>query len=118
MVVLDPEKTPLIGEDLVGILLTFNNKEAFMYNSLKNEVAFKKYNINATYLQVASGIYGALCSVLLDKIPKGIYYVDELLTTTNSKYGEYLSYHLKEFVYGENNKSDGSLLNRLREIKF
>lgn len=117
MQVLDPEITPLIGEDTIGIILAFDDKEAYVYNSLNNYETFKKYGTNATYHQVASGIYGALSTVLLDNLPIGIYYVDELLNCTNSKYGEYLSYHLKEFTFGENKTTDGTLLDRMREIK-
>lgn len=117
MQVLTPEFTPLKGQDLVGVLLVYDDKEAYMYNSLNNKKTYEKYKTNATYLQVASGLYGALASILLDNITKGIYYVDELLVNTNSKYGQYLSYHLKEFTIGENHQSDGDLLNRVRQKK-
>lgn len=117
MVVLDPEVSPLIGDDLVGVLLVLDDKEVYMYNKLNNEKTYKKYGTNATYHQVACGLYGALASVLLDSLPKGIYYIDELLNKTNSKYGEYLSYHLKEFEFGENKHSDGDLLDRMIEVK-
>ncbi|MGL4772772.1 MAG: S-adenosylmethionine decarboxylase related protein, partial [Clostridium sp.] len=115
MEVLSPEKAQLKGEDLVGVLLVYDEKEVFMYNTLTNKETFKKYGTNATYLQVASGLYGALCSIVLDSLPKGIFYIDELLTSTNSNYGEYLSYHLEKFVVGENKNIDGDLLNRMRE---
>ncbi len=114
MKVLDPELTPLKGEDLVGILLVFEDKEAYVYNSLNNKETFKKYRTNATYLQVASGVYAALATMLLDNIPKGIYYVDELLMNTKNNYGKYVSYHLEKFIIGENSHSDGDLLNRMK----
>lgn len=117
MKVLDPEVTPLKGEDLVGILLVFEDSEAYMYNTLNNKDTYKKYKTNATYLQVAAGVYGALATILLDDIPQGIYYVDELLINTNNNYGKYLSYHLEKFIIGENNHSDGDLLNRMRKVK-
>lgn len=116
MKVLDPEDAPLKGEDLVGILLVYEDREAYIYNVLNNKEAYEKYKTNATYLQVASGVYGALSTILLDDIPQGIYYVDELLVNTKSNYGKYLSYHLDKFVIGENNFSDGDLLNRMREL--
>lgn len=118
MEVLDPKKYPLTGTDSVGILLVFSDKEAYMYNALDNKKAYKKYNTNATYIQVASGLYGALATILLDNIPKGIYYVDELLVNTDSKYGEYLTHHLESFVTGENIGSDGDLIKRMRQIKY
>lgn len=117
MKVLDPEVTPLKGEDLVGILLVFEDSEAYMYNTLNNKDTYKKYKTNATYLQVAAGVYGALATILLDDIPQGIYYVDELLINTNNNYGKYLSYHLEKFIIGENTHSDGDLLNRMRKVK-
>lgn len=117
MKVLDPEVAPLKGEDSVGILLVFEDSEAYMYNPLNNKDTYKKYKTNATYLQVAAGVYGALATILLDDIPQGIYYVDELLVNTNNNYGKYLSYHLEKFIIGENNHSDGDLLNRMRKVK-
>lgn len=117
MSVLNPEVSPLKGEDLVGILLVYDDKELYMYNSLNNKKTYEKYKTNATYLQVAVGIYGALATILLDNIPQGIYYVDELLVNTKSNYGKYLKHHLDKFVIGENNHSDGDLLDRMRERK-
>lgn len=116
MEVLDPEKAVLKGEDLVGVLLVYENKEVFMYNALSNKDIYEKYKTNATYHQVASGVYGALASILNDNIPQGIYYIEQLLEKCNSNYGKYLSYHLGECIIGENNNSDGNLLNRMREI--
>lgn len=116
MEVLNPENSPLKGEDLVGILLVYEDKELYMYNVLSNKETYEKYKTNATYLQVAAGIYGALSTILLDNIPQGVYYIDELLVNTKSNYGNYLSYHLEKFVVGENNFSDGDLLNRMKEI--
>lgn len=116
MKVLNPEAAPLKGEDLVGILLVYEDKELYMYNVLSNKEAYEKYKTNATYLQVAAGIYGALSTILLDNIPQGIYYIDELLVSTKSNYGKYLSYHLEKFIVGKNNFSDGDLLSRMKEI--
>lgn len=115
MKVLDPEEASLKGEDLVGILLVFDDMEAYIYNSLNNKETFEKYRTNATYLQVASGVYAALATMVLDNIPQGIYYVDELLINTKNNYGKYISYHLNPFIIGENNHSDGDLLNRMKK---
>jgi homospermidine synthase/S-adenosylmethionine/arginine decarboxylase-like enzyme len=115
MKVLDPAEASLKGRDLVGILLVYEDKERYMYNALSNKEIFSKYGTNATYFQVACGIYGALATVLLDYIPQGIYYVDELLLKTSSNYGKYLSYYMKEFVVGENDKSEGSLMDRMNQ---
>lgn len=116
MKVLDPLEYPLKGEDLVGVLLVYDDKEIYMYNVLSNKEVFDKYKVNATYFQVACGLYGAISTILLDNTPKGIYYVDELLLNTDSNYGEYLSYHMKDFVIGENKVSEGLLLDRIKYI--
>jgi len=113
MEVLDPALEELEGEDLVGVLLVYEDKEKFMYNVLSNKEVFNKYKVNATYFQVACGIYGAISTLLLDNLPQGIYYVDELLLKTNTNYGKYLSYYMTDFVIGENNTSQGSLLQRV-----
>jgi homospermidine synthase len=116
MKVLDPLEAPLTGEDLVGVLLVYQDKERYIYNVLDNESIFAQYKTNATYFQVACGIYAALSVLLLDQIPKGVYYVDELLLNTNNHYGQYLTSYMTDFVIGENTKTDGLLLNRMREF--
>lgn len=113
--VLDPLDAELEGEDLVGVLLVYKDKERFMYNAMNNKSTFSEYKTNATYFQVACGIYGALAAMLLDDIPKGIYFVDELLLQTDTDYGKYLSYYMKNYVTGENNSSEGLLLDRLKK---
>jgi hypothetical protein len=113
--VLDPADAKLAGEDLVGVLLVYKDKERFMYNVMDNQSVFSQYKTNATYFQVACGVYGAACSLLLDEIPNGLYYVDELLTKTTTDYGRYVSYYMKDFTIGENAGSDGTLLNRMRK---
>jgi len=113
MEVLDPALEELDGEDLVGVLLVYKDKEKYMYNVLSNKEVYNKYKVNATYFQVACGIYGAISTLLLDNLPQGIYYVDELLLKTNTNYGKYLSYYMTDFVVGENSTSQGSLLQRV-----
>lgn len=115
--ILDPNDGELSGEDLVGVLLVYQDKERFMYN-VKDNRLFAEYKTNATYFQVAAGLYGAIATVLLDNIPKGIYLVDELLTKTAANYGQYVSYYLKDFVTGENNQTEGLLLDRKRILSL
>jgi homospermidine synthase len=117
MKVLDPLEAPLTGEDLVGVLLVYQDKERYMYNVLDNERIFAQYKTNATYFQVACGIYASLSVLLLDQIPKGVYYVDELLLKTNNHFGQYLTCYMTDFVIGENHKSDGMLLKRMRKFQ-
>lgn len=112
--VLDPSVARLIGQDLVGVLLVYADKERYIYNVTANGAAQALYGVNATYYQVACGVYSALASLLLDQLPKGVFTVDELLLKTESRYGDYLQQHMDQFVTGENPKSDGLLLERLR----
>ncbi|AYB44759.1 saccharopine dehydrogenase NADP-binding domain-containing protein [Paenibacillus lautus] len=112
--VLDPAFGEVGGEDLVGVLLVYPNHERYMYNVLRSDDIYPQYHINATYFQVACGIYGALCTLLKDGVANSVYFVDELLLQTESRYGEYLSYYMKDFVKGENSFTDGQLLDRMR----
>jgi homospermidine synthase len=112
--VLDPAHAELAGEDLVGVLLVYEEEERYMYNVLSNTAIFAEYGVNATYFQVACGVYGALATLLLDAIPQGIYYVDELLLRTASKYGQYVTHYMTDFVVGTNEHSDGLLLDRTK----
>lgn len=111
---INPEKGEVEGEDLVGVLLVYEDMEKFMYNSMKSSDIYPQYKTSATYFQVACGIYAGLASLILDDIPKDIFYVDELLLNSESKYGEYLTYHMTDFVTGENKDSDGLLHQRLK----
>ncbi|UVI30830.1 S-adenosylmethionine decarboxylase related protein [Paenibacillus spongiae] len=112
---LDPNDAPLDGADLVGVLLVYPDKERYMYNVMRSDEVAPVYGTNATYLQVACGVYGAVCALLLDEINTGVYWVDELLLNQESRYGDYLSYYMAEFVTGENDTSDGLLLQRMRD---
>lgn len=114
--VLDPNDAKLKGKDLVGVLLVYEDKELFLYNEMSNAGVFAKYKTNATYFQVACGIYAAVSSLLLDNLPRGVYYVDKLLLETKSKYGEYLTYYMEQFVCGQNKRSDGLLHERMRQF--
>ncbi|MER2089994.1 MAG: S-adenosylmethionine decarboxylase related protein [Sporosarcina sp.] len=118
MKVLDPLDAPLEGEDLAGVLLVYQDKERYMYNVLSNDSIFAQYKTNATYFQVACGIYASLSVLLLDQIPKGAYYVDELLLQTNNHYGDYLTYYMTDFITGENKHSDGLLHQRMKNNRI
>jgi homospermidine synthase len=115
--VIDPSKGEVIGEDIVGVLLVFEDYEKYIYNGMKSSEIYPLYKTNATYFQVACGIYAGLSSLLLDEIPLGVYYVDELLVNTESRYGKYLTHYMRNFVTGENSKSDGLLHERMGRKK-
>ena len=74
--------------------------------------------MNATYFQVACGIYASLSVLLLDDLENGAYYVDELLLNTQNHFGDYLTYYMKDFVIGENKQTDGLLLERMRNRRL
>jgi homospermidine synthase len=114
MEVLDPTRAPLEGSDLVGILLVYEDEEHFMYNEMHNQDVFNRFGVNATYFQVACGVYAGLASLLLDPIPQGVYYVDELLLNTQTSYGHYLSFYMPDFAVGKNEHTDGLLLQRMK----
>ncbi|MCP1144992.1 saccharopine dehydrogenase NADP-binding domain-containing protein [Lysinibacillus endophyticus] len=117
MKVLNPLDGELVGEDLCGVLMVYPDKEQYMYNVLTNIEIFDKFQMNATYFQVACGIYASLSVLLLDDIPKGAHYVDELLLNHQTNFGQYLKQYMKDFVVGENDKSDGLILDRMRDFK-
>ncbi|MBT2658056.1 S-adenosylmethionine decarboxylase related protein [Bacillus sp. ISL-18] len=112
--ILAPLLSPLDGENLVGVLLIYPDKERYMYHGLSNEGSMERFNTNAAYFQAASGLYAALAVILNDGIPNGVYSVDELLLKTTNHYGQYLSCHLTDFVCGENTQTDGLLLERMK----
>ncbi|MCA0755354.1 saccharopine dehydrogenase NADP-binding domain-containing protein [Paenibacillus sp. N4] len=112
---LDPRESELAGADLVGVLLVYDDHERFVYNIMENSSVYAAYGTNATYFQVACGLYGGICSLLQNEVPEGVHWVDELVDAGNVKYGEYLSYFLKPIIRGENATSEGLLLQRLRE---
>jgi hypothetical protein len=112
--IIEPAAGEVEGEDLVGVLLVYGDHEKYIYNTLRTKDIYPSYPTNATYFQVACGVYAGLASILLDDLPLGVNYVDELLLTTSSKYGTYVTYYMKEFVIGENTHSDGLLLQRRR----
>ncbi|MFC5652553.1 S-adenosylmethionine decarboxylase related protein [Paenibacillus solisilvae] len=112
--IITPARQEVSGEDLVGVLLVYDGYETYMYNTVKSSDTFVQYQTNATYFQVACGLYASLASLLLDPIPPGSYYVDELLLQTESRYEQYLTRHMKDFVIGRNETSDGLLYQRRR----
>lgn len=115
--VIDPSDGEVEGEDLVGVLLVYKDKEIYMYNTMKSSDIYQKYKTSATYFQVACGLYAGTASLILDNIPAGAFYVDELLINTESNYGKYLTYYMRDFIFGENNSSDGLLHQRMKRIE-
>lgn len=72
---------------------------------------------NATYFQVACGVYDSLKVLFLDHLEKGAHYVDELLIKTENNFGKYLTMYMTKFVTGENEQSDGLLHQRMKNLR-
>lgn len=118
MEVLDPLTSDLRGRDMVGVLVVYEDHERYMYNLMSNRSVFAEYGTtNATYFQVACGLYAAVSALLLEDIPLGVHYVDELLMKTKSRYGKYLRHYMRKFEAGKNKRSDGTLLERMRNVR-
>lgn len=116
--IIDPVDGVVLGEDTIGVLVVFDDKEVYMYNSMNSTEIFEKYKTNGTYFQVGCGIYAGLASLLLDNLPFGAHYVDELVFNLQSNYEKYLTYYMKDFIYGENHKSDGLLHDRMKKFVY
>jgi saccharopine dehydrogenase-like NADP-dependent oxidoreductase len=112
---LDPRDAELEGSDLVGVLLVYDDHERYLYNVMDNKQIYAAYGTNATYFQVACGLYGGICSLLLGEVPNGVHWVDELPDAGIKAYGDYIAYFMKPLVRGTNAGSDGLLLQRLRK---
>lgn len=114
---LDPRDAELDGSDLVGVLLVYDDHERYIYNVMENKQIYEAYGTNATYFQVACGLYGGICTLLLGEIPKGVHWVDELSDEGIKAYGDYVAYFMKPIVRGTNDSSGGMLLQRMRKWK-
>jgi homospermidine synthase len=115
--IVEPSFGEVYGEDLVGVLLVYENEEKYLYNVMSSSEVYPVYKTNATYFQVACGVYAAMASILLDNVPVGVHYVDELLVSGNAcAYGNYVARYMTPFVSGTNPESDGLLIQRRREV--
>jgi homospermidine synthase len=115
--IVEPSNGEVCGEDLVGVLFVYEKEEKYLYNVMSSREIYPIYRTNATYFQVACGVYGAMASILLDPVPVGVHYVDELLQTGCAiHYGDYVTRYMTTFVRGTNSRSDGLLLQRRREV--
>jgi hypothetical protein len=69
-------KRPLVGSDLVGMRLDYDDRVAFYFN--------RKHNINlkgssATIFQVCVGVHAALFTLLLDDLEPGVMFTEDLV---------------------------------------
>ncbi|MFH1024376.1 MAG: saccharopine dehydrogenase NADP-binding domain-containing protein [Planctomycetota bacterium] len=66
---------PLAGSDTVGVCLEYPRRRVYYMNRVDNTTIV---GTNATCLQVATGIYAALFTLLLDRLPNRILSVGDL----------------------------------------
>ena len=94
----DNLKTILDGSDNIGVLLKYKNKKVYYFNSIANTSVI---GTNATYTQVAVGVFAALFTLMFDQLKNGTYFVEELY---NTHYKNYMFDNLRvqEFVFNGN----------------
>ena len=86
---------PLEGSDNIGVLLNYNDKKVYYFNSAFN---ISMVGTNATYFQVITGIFAALFTLLFDKLDKKVYFVEDL---DNTHYQNYMfdNMRVQEFIF-------------------
>jgi len=115
--IVSPENGEVEGEDLVGVLFVYEDEEKYIYNVLDSKTVYPVYGTNATYYQVACGVYAAMACLCLDSVPNGVHFVDELLDSgVDCRYGEYLGRYMERFETGSNPRSDGLLAQRRQVV--
>ena len=91
---------PLEGSDNIGVLLEYNNKKVYYFNSIYNQSLI---GTNATYYQVILGVYAALFTLLFDKLEKKVYFTEDLFHTNYKNY-VFDNMRIQEFVFKKKDK--------------
>ncbi|MFA4946468.1 MAG: saccharopine dehydrogenase NADP-binding domain-containing protein [Candidatus Micrarchaeia archaeon] len=81
----DNTQTVLDGSDTIGVLLEYPDKKVYYLNSIPNGAII---GTNATYTQVAIGVFAAVFTLLYDDLPPGAHFVEDLF-----------DYHFKFFMF-------------------
>lgn len=91
----DNIRHPLDGADNIGVLLKYDGKRVYYFNSAPNNSAI---GTNGTYTQVVVGVYAALFVLLFDNLKNGAYFVEDLYDT---HYRHYLfdNMRVEEYVF-------------------
>jgi homospermidine synthase len=91
----DNVRHPLDGADNIGVLLKYEGKRVYYFNSAPNNSAI---GTNGTYTQVVVGVYAALFVLLFDNLKYGAYFVEDLYDT---HYRHYLfdNMRVEEYVF-------------------
>jgi homospermidine synthase len=85
----------LDGSDSIGVILEYPDKKVYYFNTIPNVAVI---GTNATYTQVAIGIFSALFTLLLDDLKPGAYFVEDLFDT-HYKYFMFDNMRVQEFVF-------------------
>lgn len=85
----------LQGADNIGVFLDYPDKRVYFFNSVPNMGVI---GTNATYTQVAVGVFAALYVLLFDKLEPGAYFVEDLYDT-HYKYFMFDNLRVQEFVF-------------------
>lgn len=95
----DNIRHPLDGADNIGVLLKYEGKRVYYFNSSPNNSAI---GTNGTYTQVVVGVYAALFVLLFDNLKYGAYFVEDLYDT---HYRHYLfdNMRVEEYVFEKKN---------------
>ena len=91
----DNTKNALDGSDTIGVYLDYPDKRVYFLNSITNGAII---GTNATYTQVAIGIFSALFALIYDKLPKGVHFVEDLFDS-HFKYFMFDNMRVSEFVF-------------------
>ncbi len=90
----------LDGADSVGVMLEYKDKLVYYFNTYPNIAVI---GTNATYTQVIIGIFAALFTLLVDKIPAGVNFVEDLYHT-HFKYFMFDNMRVQECVFNRKPK--------------
>ncbi len=101
----------LDGSDNIGVLLTYQDKRIYYFNSMSN---VPMIGTNATYTQVIVGVFAALFTIMYDKLKPQKYFVEDL---ENTNYQRYVFDNLRVQKYIFAAKKD-QLLEYIPEIKI
>ncbi|MBS3122124.1 saccharopine dehydrogenase NADP-binding domain-containing protein [Candidatus Woesearchaeota archaeon] len=96
----DNTREVLDGADNIGVILDYEDKTIYYFNTCPNVAVI---GTNATYTQVIIGIFSALFTRLVDKLPKKIYFVEDLYHT-HFKYFMFDNMRVQEYVFSKNPK--------------
>lgn len=88
----------LEGSDNIGVILDYSDKKVYYFNSIPNTAIL---GTNATYTQVAVGVFAALFALMFDKLKNGTYFVEDLFNS-HFKYYMFDNMKVQEFIFKGN----------------